>query len=168
MTWAGGGSGQAPATCSTLLIHWKLSSSVESGLCSATITILSSCRTVTENTAILWIQTGHGGEHMLEMLTDDWPCHEELHRSYDHRAQEFSAPTTPREMKTAASNSQVLTHKSTGEKSDKARGQVEDDCHSSCGSSLPQLGQWASSLGTDRSCASIKTAESYWALQFAS
>lgn len=40
-------------TCRTLLIHWKLSSSVESGLCSATITILSSCRTVTENTAIL-------------------------------------------------------------------------------------------------------------------
>lgn len=45
-------------TCSTLLIHWKLSSSVESGLCSATITILSSWRTLTENTAILWgVQT---------------------------------------------------------------------------------------------------------------
>lgn len=29
-------------TCSTLLIHWKLSSSLASGLCSATITILSS------------------------------------------------------------------------------------------------------------------------------
>lgn len=62
--------GQAQATCSTLLIHWKLSSSVESGLCSATITILSSCRTVTENTAILWMQTGHVGEHVLEMLTE--------------------------------------------------------------------------------------------------
>lgn len=29
-------------TCRTLLIHWKLSSSLASGLCSATITILSS------------------------------------------------------------------------------------------------------------------------------
>lgn len=44
-------------TCSTRLIHWKLSSSVESGLCSATTTILSSLNTVTENTAIL---QGHG------------------------------------------------------------------------------------------------------------
>ena len=87
---------------------------MESGLCSATITILSSCRTVTENTAILWIQIGHGSEHMLEMLTEDWPCHEGLHSYYDHRAQEFSAPTTPQERKTAASNSQALTHKSTG------------------------------------------------------
>lgn len=52
------GGAQGKATCSTRLIHWKLSSSVESGLCSATITILSSCRTVTENTAILWGQKG--------------------------------------------------------------------------------------------------------------
>ena len=40
-------------TCSTRLIHWKLSSSVESGRCSATTTILSSLSTFTENTAIL-------------------------------------------------------------------------------------------------------------------
>lgn len=31
------------------------------------------------------------------------------------------------------------------EKYDKARGQVEDDCHTSCGSSLLQLEQWVSS-----------------------
>ena len=46
--WGGG-----EPTCSTRLIHWKLSSSVESGRCSATTTILSSLSTVTENTAIL-------------------------------------------------------------------------------------------------------------------
>ena len=40
-------------TCRTRLIHWKLSSSVESGRCSATTTILSSWSTVMENTAIL-------------------------------------------------------------------------------------------------------------------
>lgn len=40
-------------TCSTRLIHWKLSSSEASGRCSATSTIRSSCSTVTENTAIL-------------------------------------------------------------------------------------------------------------------
>lgn len=40
-------------TCRTRLIHWKLSSSVESGRCSATTTIRSSCSTVMENTAIL-------------------------------------------------------------------------------------------------------------------
>lgn len=46
--------GQPPGpTCSTRLIHWKLSSSEASGRCSATSTIRSSCRTVTENTAIL-------------------------------------------------------------------------------------------------------------------
>lgn len=43
----------AHCTCSTRLIHWKLSSSEASGLCSATTTILSSCSTDTENTAIL-------------------------------------------------------------------------------------------------------------------
>ena len=48
-------------TCSTRLIHWKLSSSVESGLCSATTTILSSRSTVTENTAILQGHRGEGG-----------------------------------------------------------------------------------------------------------
>lgn len=40
-------------TWRTRLIHWKLSSSEASGLCSATTTILSSCSTDTENTAIL-------------------------------------------------------------------------------------------------------------------
>lgn len=52
------GEGRRRATWSTRLIHWKLSSSVESGRCSATITILSSCSTVTENTAILQGQRG--------------------------------------------------------------------------------------------------------------
>lgn len=47
-------------TCSTRLIHWKLSSSEASGRCSATSTIRSSWRTVTENTAIL----GGGTEAM--------------------------------------------------------------------------------------------------------
>lgn len=47
-------SGEPPGpTCSTRLIHWKLSSSEASGRCSATSTIRSSCSTVTENTAIL-------------------------------------------------------------------------------------------------------------------
>lgn len=41
------------STWRTRLIHWKLSSSDASGLCSATTTILSSCSTDTENTAIL-------------------------------------------------------------------------------------------------------------------
>lgn len=41
------------STWRTRLIHWKLSSSEASGLCSATTTILSSCSTDTENTAIL-------------------------------------------------------------------------------------------------------------------
>lgn len=48
-------------TCSTRLIHWKLSSSEASGRCSATSTTRSSCSTVTENTAIL-------GEEETEMM----------------------------------------------------------------------------------------------------
>ncbi|TNN22503.1 hypothetical protein EYF80_067383 [Liparis tanakae] len=46
---------------STRLIHWKLSSSVESGRCSATTTILSSLSTVTEKTAILGGRRRTGG-----------------------------------------------------------------------------------------------------------
>lgn len=46
------------STWRTRLIHWKLSSSEASGLCSATTTILSSCSTDTENTAILQHTTG--------------------------------------------------------------------------------------------------------------
>ena len=51
---AGGRLGPPEArTCRTRLIHWKLSSSLESGRCSATTTIRSSWSTGMENTAIL-------------------------------------------------------------------------------------------------------------------
>lgn len=51
--WKRQGRQSTVGTWRTRLIHWKLSSSDASGLCSATTTILSSCSTDTENTAIL-------------------------------------------------------------------------------------------------------------------
>lgn len=58
-------------TCRTLLIHWKLSSSDASGRCSATSTIRSSCKTVTENTAILK-RKGQKNDRMQHMMNIAW------------------------------------------------------------------------------------------------
>ena len=74
--------GRRRATWSTLLIHWKLSSSVESGLCSATITILSSWRTVTENTAILWGQKGSAVSTRWRCWCEDQFCNKGLYGHY--------------------------------------------------------------------------------------
>lgn len=58
-------------TCRTLLIHWKLSSSDASGRCSATSTIRSSCKTVTENTAILK-HKGQKNDRMQHVMNIAW------------------------------------------------------------------------------------------------
>lgn len=75
----------------------------------------------------------------------DWPCHEGLHSYYDQRAQRFAPTNPPGKEKLQLPTSRRSPTKAQGEKSGKARGQVEDDCHTSCGSSLLQLGQWVSS-----------------------
>lgn len=58
-------------TCRTLLIHWKLSSSEASGRCSATSTIRSSCKTGTENTAILK-HKGQKNDRMQHRVNRAW------------------------------------------------------------------------------------------------